>query len=229
MKYEVLHQAVKPVQSNNPFFIRKENGDVEKRFLSAPLEKIDVTVFPTQMAMLQPISYLDEKGLEIKAFREDGKPCYEGKSPFGHIWWDICHCDECTKEAIYDDDILPRRRKKKSTQQIFKERYGAGDPEVNLVGEPSRKFDYYVLYPRTKKQKTQSSPGKETIPKEDHDQKLKPPLIPYYHEVLPQLPRYQPLPSSQTQTQKPLSCYMFDCASPSYSQDFPPLKCFEHP
>ena len=52
MKYEVLHQAIKPVQSNNPFFIRKENGDVEKRFLSAPLEKIDVTVFPTQMAML---------------------------------------------------------------------------------------------------------------------------------------------------------------------------------
>ena len=52
MKYEALHQAVKPIQSNNPFFIRKENGDVEKRFLSAPPEKIDVMVFPTQMAML---------------------------------------------------------------------------------------------------------------------------------------------------------------------------------
>ena len=52
MKYEALHQAVKPVQSNNPLFIRKENGDVEKRFLSAPAKKIDVTVFPTQMAML---------------------------------------------------------------------------------------------------------------------------------------------------------------------------------
>ena len=31
-------------------------------------------------------------GLQIKAFREDGKPCYEGKSPSGHIWWDICDC-----------------------------------------------------------------------------------------------------------------------------------------
>ena len=24
MKYEVLHQAIKPVQSNNPFFIEKK-------------------------------------------------------------------------------------------------------------------------------------------------------------------------------------------------------------
>ena len=96
-KYEVLHQAIKLVQLKIPFFIRKENGDVETRFLSAPPEKTDVTVFPIQMAMLQPISYLGEKGLEIKAFREDGKPCYEGKSPSSHIWWDICDCDECIK------------------------------------------------------------------------------------------------------------------------------------
>ena len=67
----------------------------------------------------------------------------------------------------------------------MKERYGAGDPEVDLLGEPSGKFDYYVLYPRTRKQKTQSSLGKETMPKKDHDQKLKPPLIPYYQEDLP--------------------------------------------
>ena len=29
--------------------------------------------------MLQPMSYVCEDGLKIKAFREDGKPCYEGK------------------------------------------------------------------------------------------------------------------------------------------------------
>jgi len=28
--------------------------------------------------MLQPVSYVWEDGLKIKAFREDGKPCYEG-------------------------------------------------------------------------------------------------------------------------------------------------------
>ena len=108
----MLHQAVRPVQSNNPFFIRKENGEVETRFLKAPPEKKDVTVFPTQISMLQPVSYVCEDGLKIKAFREDGKSCYKGKSPFGHIWWDICDCAECREEEAHDDDY-PRRRKKK--------------------------------------------------------------------------------------------------------------------
>ena len=84
-KYETLHQATRLVQSNNPFFIRKENGEVETRFLVTPPEKKDVTVFLTHMAMLQPVPYVGEKGLVIKAFREDGKPCYKGKSPSGHI------------------------------------------------------------------------------------------------------------------------------------------------
>ena len=38
-KYEALHQAVQPIESNNPFFIKKENGEVETRFVKAPLEK----------------------------------------------------------------------------------------------------------------------------------------------------------------------------------------------
>ena len=53
-KYESLHQAVQPIQSNNPFFIMKENGEVETRFLKAPPEKKDVMVFLIHMAMLQP-------------------------------------------------------------------------------------------------------------------------------------------------------------------------------
>ena len=65
--------------------------------------------------------------------------------------------------------------------------------------------------------------------KEDHDQNLKPLLILYYQKVLPQLPRCQPFPTSQTHLQKPLPCYMFDHASPTYSQDFTPLEIFEHP
>jgi len=28
-KYEMLHQVTKPIQSNDPLFIRKENGEVE--------------------------------------------------------------------------------------------------------------------------------------------------------------------------------------------------------
>ena len=116
--------------------------------MKAPPKKKDVTVFPTQMAMLQPIPYVAEKDLVIKAFCEDGKPCYEGKSPFGHIWWDICDCNECKEESI-DDDDQPRRRKKKLLQQSLKKIYEVGDPEVDLLEKPFGKFDYYVLYPRT--------------------------------------------------------------------------------
>ncbi|KAK9986600.1 hypothetical protein SO802_031551 [Lithocarpus litseifolius] len=57
-KYEMLHQATKSIQSNDPFFIRKANGEVETRFLTASPEKKDVTVFPTQIAMLQLVSCL---------------------------------------------------------------------------------------------------------------------------------------------------------------------------
>ena len=85
-KYEMFHQATKPIQSKDPLFIRKANGEVETKFLMAPSKKKDVTVFPTQITMLQPVSYVGEEGLQIKAFREDGKPCYEGKSPSDHIW-----------------------------------------------------------------------------------------------------------------------------------------------
>ena len=82
--------------------------------------------------------------------------------------------------------IIQEEERKKSTQQILKERYEVGDPEVNPLGEPSRKFDYYVLYLRSRKQKIPPSPPcKETKSKEDHDQNPKPPLIPYYQKVFP--------------------------------------------
>jgi len=101
--------------------------------LTAPLEKKDEMVFPTQIAMLQPVSYVCENDLKIKVFQEDGKPCYEGKSPSGHIWWDICDCDDCQEKEAFEEDHS--RRKKKSSLQILKERYEAGDPEVDLLGD----------------------------------------------------------------------------------------------
>ena len=210
-KYEMLHQATKPIQSKDPLFIRKANGEVETKFLTAPPEKKDVTVFPTQIAMLQPVSYVGEDGLQIKAFREDGKPCYEGKSPSSHIGWDIYDCVDYQEEEVFEEDYS--RRKKKSPQQKLKERYEVGDPEVDLLGEPFGKFDYYVLYSRTKKQ---TSPSPSSC-KENHDQNQKSPLIPYYQKVLPQSSKCQPLPTGQTQTQDSSPCYMFDQASPSYS------------
>ena len=79
----------------------------------APSEKKDVTVFPTQIVMLQPVSYVSEEGLQIKAFREDGKPCYEGKSPSGHIWWDFCDYVDYQKEESLEEE-WPKRKKKSS-------------------------------------------------------------------------------------------------------------------
>ncbi|KAK4599154.1 hypothetical protein RGQ29_009283 [Quercus rubra] len=219
-KYEMLHQATKPIQSKDPLFIRKENGEVETKFLMAPLEKKDVTIFPTQIAMLQLVSYVGEDGLQIKAFREDGKPCYKGKSPSCHIWWNVCDCVDCQKEGFEEDYS---KRKKKSSQQKLKERYEAGDPEVDILGEPSGRFDYYILYPRSKKQ-ISPSPSKE-----DHNQNQKPPLIPYYQKILPQTLKCQPLPIKPTQISESSPCYMFDQASPSYSQNFLPLENFDHP
>ena len=43
------------------------------------------------------------------------------------------------------------------------------------------------------------------------------------------MPKCQPLPTGQTHIQKTLPCYMFDQASPSYSQNFPPLESYDHP
>ena len=45
----------------------------------------------------------------------------------------------------------------------FKERYEVGDPEVDLLGELIGKFDYYVLYPRNRKQKIAPPPCKEIM------------------------------------------------------------------
>ena len=133
--------------------------------------------------MLHLVSYVYEDGLKINAFREDGKSCYEGKSPSGHIWQDIYDCDDC-KEELIDDDDQPRRRKKKLPQQGLKERYEASEPEVDLLGDPFGKFDYYVFYPRTRKQKPLLPPCKETKPKQDTNHEPKPPLIPYYQNIL---------------------------------------------
>lgn len=45
-----------------------------------------------------------------------------------------------------DEKWYPKEKKKKYTQQKLKERYESGDPQVELLGEPSgNKFEYYVL------------------------------------------------------------------------------------
>ncbi|KAI3808004.1 hypothetical protein L1987_23944 [Smallanthus sonchifolius] len=63
-----------------------------------------------------------------------------------HFPYDVCNCKSCLEEADkveYDEDVP---KKKKESQKSLKKRHEAGDPSVGLLGEPSGKFDYYVLY-----------------------------------------------------------------------------------
>ena len=169
-KYEMLHQVTKPIQSNDPFVIRKPNGKVEIRFLTASPEKKDVTVFPIQIAMLQPVSYVCENGLKIKAFEKMESLVMKVNHllvTYGGIFVIVLIAEKKFLKKIIQEE------RKKSFQQILKERYEAGDPEVDLLGELSGKFDYYVLYPRTRKQKIPAPPCKKY-----HVQNPKPPLIP---------------------------------------------------
>ncbi|GJU35461.1 retrovirus-related pol polyprotein from transposon TNT 1-94 [Tanacetum coccineum] len=56
-----------------------------------------------------------------------------------------CCLDEAAK-IDDDDEDLPKKRK--CSQQKLKRRYEKCDPTVGLLGEPSKFFDYYVLYPK---------------------------------------------------------------------------------
>uniref|UniRef100_A0A251TWY6 Putative zinc finger, CCHC-type n=1 Tax=Helianthus annuus TaxID=4232 RepID=A0A251TWY6_HELAN len=113
--YEQIHQA--PVQTTTtPDFVRHQDGQVEVRFARQDRREIFSTI-----SMLQP-----------------------AEEP--HFPFDVCDCQECLDEAYeleYKEET--KRKKKKGSQNALKKRYEAGDPNVGLLGEPSRKFDYYVL------------------------------------------------------------------------------------
>lgn len=94
------------------------------------------------------------------AYHLDGTLINQGKDEDGHTWWGDCDCEACFENAQEREIELElerergpkpkHKKKKKSSQQKLRERYEAGDPEVDLLGEPSGKFDYYVLYSRSK-------------------------------------------------------------------------------
>ncbi|GKB58808.1 putative zinc finger, CCHC-type containing protein [Tanacetum coccineum] len=99
---------------------------------------------------------------------------------------DVCNCESCLDEAakIDDDEDLPKKRK--SSQQKLKRRYEKGDLTVGLLGEPSRKFDYYVLYPKAEPSQPLSPPHK-TPPSPHKPPPTSPPppkLSPYNQKAL---------------------------------------------
>ncbi|KAK1434296.1 hypothetical protein QVD17_00033 [Tagetes erecta] len=117
-----------------------------------------------------------------------------------HNPFDVCDCQDCLDEAYkleYEEEE-DNQRKKKGSQFTLKQRYEAGDPTVGLLGEPSGKFDYYVLYGDSK---PKPKPPKPSPP---------PPL------------KHPPTPPKECFTLTPAP------SPQNYHTEFPPLSTFEN-
>ena len=244
--YEKLFQNTKPVQSTDATFTSNPDKTVTIQFdrgkqtqASAPTP----SVFPTQY-MMQPMfttqstkfnmtPVLPEKNIDILNFQPSGQPVYAFTSSTGHCYWDLdCPCKYCDKRrrrhSFYDDENDDRARRKRSSQKSLQRRYENGDPEVDLLGEPSGKFDYYVLYPK-----------KPSKPVPTNSEVSSPPLPPPKPDLLKDLPP-PPKPKQERQVKPckatvktvpvqslPQICMFQPTSSPStyipQLREFPPL------
>ncbi|KAK1431442.1 hypothetical protein QVD17_07901 [Tagetes erecta] len=96
----------------------------------------------------------------------DSQPV-EAPAQTPHNPFDVCDCQDCLDEADkleYEEE--DNQRNKKGSQFTLKQRYEAGDPTVGLLGEPSGKFDYYVLYGDSKPKPPPPLKHPPTPPKE---------------------------------------------------------------
>ncbi|GJZ51938.1 putative zinc finger, CCHC-type containing protein [Tanacetum coccineum] len=194
-----------PARSTSaPEFVRRENGLVEIKFSSSQ-PKLD-NVFPTRIHMIT---------------LTDQEPAQEVK----HIWWDVCNCESCLDEAAkIDDDNEDLPKKRKSSQQKLKRRNEKSDPIVGLLGEPSGKFDYYVLYPKAEPSQPPSPPHK--TPRSPHKT---PPTI--TSPPPPKLSQYNQKALSilhQDSLVFPITKDPFCSYSQEYEKEFPALTAFEH-
>lgn len=55
-------------------------------------------------------------------------------------------------------------QRKRAAQDKLRERYEKGDPEVDLLGEPTGKFEYYVLYSKRKAPVAETTTQTQTPP-----------------------------------------------------------------
>ena len=89
-----MHEAVQPVQSTDPIFIKKFDGSVETIF-KKPDECFDVF---KNMVIITP--YPKEK-IPVTLFDNDGTPVYAFKCN-GYCFFDIYSYDDCS--MIFDDE-----------------------------------------------------------------------------------------------------------------------------
>ena len=109
-KYEMLHQATKPIQSKDPLFIRKANGEVETKFLMAPSEKKDVTIFPPKLPCSNRYPMSVKKDFKSKYFVKMESLVMKGNHPlvtYGRMFVIVLIAKK--KKAL--KKIIPRERK----------------------------------------------------------------------------------------------------------------------
>ncbi|KAL3638190.1 hypothetical protein CASFOL_017561 [Castilleja foliolosa] len=144
--YEKIQERSTPIQSVESSIQRRKDGAVEIAFKQQKDEKPRPSAFCTEINTISAVEStepMDEekylKGVPISSFDSKGHPVYVFADETGHKFFDICDCETCSMNTSDEDDTPKRRRKKKSSQQKLKERYEAGDPEVDLLGEPRGK------------------------------------------------------------------------------------------
>ncbi|KAK9665956.1 hypothetical protein RND81_14G149000 [Saponaria officinalis] len=156
--YEKIHEINTPLQSLDSKITKQKDGTIEIVFKKEPNKKSSPpmffteinTIIPLSIPMKQNESYLN---IPIYSFNSLGDPVYVFKDESGNKFFDVCDCENCIMKDS-DKDAYPRKRdrNKKSSQQILKEKYVSGDPNVGLLGEPRGKtFEYYVQYSRPEK------------------------------------------------------------------------------
>ncbi|KAM7480902.1 hypothetical protein LguiB_005485 [Lonicera macranthoides] len=252
--YEKLQEQAntESLQQTNPTYLRRADKQIEMRFNNKTSSSSpERNPFQTELNMMQEICRLPtdpilrNEPMAILYFDKYGTPVYQGKDETGHIWYDTCYCDAC-EELAYENALDPKElkkyRKKKAgkpltSQEILQERYEAGDTTVDLLGEPSGKFEYYVTYgdepsptppPEIPSCQPPPPPAKPEPPKPTPQR-----LSPYTQKALKALGRpyrqYQPVsPPTSTQQPKPdpISCYLMS-QEPS-DHNFPPPKDFDN-
>ncbi len=112
---------------------------------------------------------------------------------------------------------MKKKPKKKSSQHLLHQWYEHGDPEVRLLGEPSSKYDYFVLYSRKDESSTIFPTLVEPFELLPPSPEVKMAPHPYYKKALQQLRKEQPPIISP-------EINMFKLKT----EEFPPLK-FEDP
>lgn len=111
----------------------------------------------------------------------------------------------------------------------MRERFENNDPIVGLLGEPSGKFDYCVIYGESKLTPIAEVSSCKPPPPDPESSHPKPHIIPpYYQKAIKALSKTKKPPTVTSVIPEPIPCCMFEPSSPKYSSRFPKPEEFDN-